>query len=153
MNQTAVQEALPTDEEIALARLSGKILSTLSIRRNSPQTLDFRDDCGEVHSVSLPGFVLQLLETILSEIAKGNAVSIIPVHAELTTQEAADILNVSRPFLVKLLEKKKIPFHKVGTHRRVYYGDLIHYKQQIDAKRRITLDELVAQAQEFGMGY
>jgi excisionase family DNA binding protein len=153
MNPTSVREALPTDEDIALARVSGRILSTLPIRRNSPQSIDFQDDYGEVHSISLPGSVLPLLETILSEIAKGNAVSIIPVHSEITTQEAADMLNVSRPFLVKLLEKKEIPFHKVGTHRRVYYGDLIGYKQRIDANRRITLDELAAQAQELGMGY
>ena len=106
-----------------------------------------------MRTVSIPTSALRLLLDVLTEIGQGNAVSIIPIHAELTTQEAADVLNVSRPFLVQLLEKGDIPFHKIGTHRRVRYQDVIAYKNRIDAERRKALDELAAQAQELGMGY
>ena len=75
------------------------------------------------------------------------------VTAELTTQEAADLLNVSHSFLIKLLEAGEMPYYKVGRHSRVRFKDLITYKEDIDAKREKVLDELVAQAQELGMGY
>ena len=85
--------------------------------------------------------------------AQGNAVTIIPIHAELTTQEAADFLNVSRPYLVRLLEQKKMPFHMVGTHRRVRFEDLMAFKASFEKSRREAMDELATQAQELGMGY
>ena len=85
--------------------------------------------------------------------AAGNAVTLIPVHAELTTQQAAQILNVSRPFLIEQLEKSVIPYRKVGTHRRVMFKDLMEYKQTMDRNRLNALEELSAIDQELGLGY
>jgi excisionase family DNA binding protein len=78
---------------------------------------------------------------------------IMPIHAELSTQEIAELLNVSRPHLVELLKQGKIPFRKVGTHRRILAKDVFDYKQLIDEDRLKALNELAAQAQELGMGY
>lgn len=153
MNAPAITKTLPSAEDIALARESGRALSTALLTRSETQQIDFHDDKGAVRTVRIPTSALRLLLEVLTEIGQGNAVSIIPIHAELTTQEAADVLNVSRPFLVQLLEKGDMPFHKIGTHRRVRYQDVIAYKKRIDADRRKALDELAAQAQELGMGY
>jgi excisionase family DNA binding protein len=87
----------------------------------------------------------------LTQIAQGNAVSFIPIHAELTTQEAADLLNVSRPFLIKQIELGKIPHHKVGKHRQIQFNDLMVYKDQIDLATSQSLDEMVAISQELGL--
>ena len=101
----------------------------------------------------LPGYAINLLLDILTETSKGNAITVMPIHAELSTQEAAEFLNVSRPHLVDMLEQGKIPFRKVGAHRRVMAKDVIDYKQHLDADRLKALDKLVAQAQELDMGY
>jgi excisionase family DNA binding protein len=150
---TAIIETLPSAEEIALAKESGRVLSTVLTTRTETQQIDFHDNKGTVRSVLIPTSALRLLLNVLAEIGQGNAVSLMPIHAELTTQEAADILGVSRPFFVQLLEKGDIPFHKIGTHRRVRYQDVMAYKSHIDSERRKTLDELSEQAQKLGMGY
>lgn len=101
----------------------------------------------------LPTGVVELLKHILTETADGNAVTLIPLHAELTTRQAADYLNVSRPHVVKLIEEGRIPHHKVGTHRRIRFVDVAAFKAAQEARRRDALDALSAEAQELGMGY
>ncbi|MCB0307754.1 MAG: excisionase family DNA-binding protein [Bdellovibrionales bacterium] len=103
--------------------------------------------------VKIPFAAYQLLINLLSEMARGNAVTLMPIHAELTTQEAANLMNVSRPFLIQLLEKGEVPFRKVGSHRRILAKDLFEYKKGIDIKRSETLDELTADAQKLGLDY
>jgi excisionase family DNA binding protein len=93
-------------------------------------------------SQRLPASLYEFLRQLIADLYEGKSVSIIQNEAQLTTVEAARMLGVSRQFLVKQLEKNEIPFHLVGTHRRVYVRDLLAYKMQRDGKRRHILDEL-----------
>ena len=108
------------------------------------------DDGTDLH---LPKAVTPLLFKILTEMGQGNAVTLIPLHAELTTQEAANLMNISRPYLNKLLDRGDIPHHKVGTHRRIRFEDLERFRGRREVERRKALEELAAQAQELGAGY
>ena len=153
MINTLNQPHIPTLAEATLSQESSRILAN-HLQNNSPtQKLRIEDENGLEEVLEIPKSAYQLLIDILSQMAQGNAVTLIPIHAELTTQEAADLLNVSRPYLVKLLESKQMPFHKVGRHRRIRFEDLMNYKKQIDRDRMQTLDELASLAQELGMGY
>ena len=115
--------------------------------------MSLRGSNGETDELVLPGHVIQILLGVLSEMSRGNAISLIPHHQELSTQEAANLLNVSRPYLIGLLEKGDIPFRKVGAHRRVLLTDVLTYKENVDQQRRETLAELTALSQDEGMGY
>jgi excisionase family DNA binding protein len=101
--------------------------------------------------VPIPASLRRVLVAAARQLADGNGVSIIPVTAEVTTQQAADVLNVSRPFVIGLLDKGEIPFHKVGTHRRIQLRDLLAYRRRRDASRRAVIDRLASEAQELGI--
>lgn len=143
----------PTAEDSASAQASSQTLAAVVAASASHCTLLVMPDGTKGRTVTVPTAALRLFVDILTEMAKGNAVSIISIKQELTTSEAAEILHVSRPYLVDLLESGKIPFRKVGTRRRVLYQDVMAYKNRIDERRRQTLAELAAQAQELNMGY
>lgn len=142
----AYDPVVPTQAETRMAEESGRILAA-----HAQAELRVRLDDGQ--TLVLPQSVARLLSHILTEMAEGNAVTMLPIHAEMTTQEAADFLNVSRPHLISLLEKGEIPFHKVGTHRRVRFQDVRDYKDRLTANRSQTLDDLARVSQELGMGY
>lgn len=141
---------LPTTQEIEQAKETSRTLSRYSSDQLRIRVLDQQ---GESDDMVLPGYAFNLLLDILTQMSKGNAISYMPVNAELSTQQAANLLNVSRPYLVGLLDKGELAFRKVGTHRRVLAKDVIAYKEQEDEARLKALQELTDQAQELGMGY
>jgi excisionase family DNA binding protein len=148
----ALAAIIPNQHETDLARESSRALGPVADTSGDVR-ITVADAAGVERTVNIPASALRLLFSVLSEMARGNAVSLIPLHAEITTQEAADILNVSRPHLVGLLEKGEIPFRKVGVQRRVQFRDVMEYKERSDADRRSALDALAHQAQELRLGY
>lgn len=139
----------PSDEERQIAAESSRQIAALIGRGKTAQIriIDGKED------ITVPVSAMRMLVNILAHMAEGEAMTLIPQDAELSTQQAADFLNVSRPFFIKLLEEGKLAFHKVGSHRRVYFRDLVTFKEQSMGERRKALDELAAQAQELKMGY
>ncbi len=157
MNNVSADTQPPTaptfaDSQLALETgrrltqlLANEPLATLCIRVarvNEPEEL-----------ISVPLTAFQLLNSVLHEMGKGNAVALIPVHTELSTLEAAVFLNVSPPFLIEQLEKGVIPHRKDGVHRRVILKDLMEFKQSMEHNRLKSLKELSAIDQEVGFGY
>jgi len=152
------ETVIPTAADAELARESGlqlcHFLGKHPLNNDSSHLrLRLQADNEPEEVMTIPVSAFRLLADILGQMARGNAVTLIPVNAELTTQQAADILNVSRPFLIKLIEDDQIPYRKVGTHRRIRFEDLMVYKRNIDNKRRDVLADLVSEAQELNMGY
>ena len=148
--------SIPTERESLLARESSRRLGPALANLTLTDTGNGGARTAEVvvripgqsdeEPIAIPVTALRLLGSILTEMAQGNAVTLIPIHAELTTKQAADLLNVSRPYLCKLLDNEMIPHRKVGRHRRVRFADLMEYKDRVDAARSETLDELTAEA-------
>ncbi len=153
MSAQKYDSAAPTEADALLARESLSRLSGHLGAGRSNLSIHLRSDEQASEDVALPLSVIRLLRDILAEMAEGHAVTVLPIRAELTTQQAADLLNVSRPYLIGLLEAGQIPFRLVGQHRRVRLDDLMAYKRKDDATRRRIADELTADAQELGMGY
>jgi excisionase family DNA binding protein len=109
------------------------------------------DDGSTETQVVIPAVAFGFFVDVLAELANGNAVTVAPVHAELTTQQAADLLNVSRPYLIKLLDEGKLPFRRVGNRRKVQLVDVLDYKRRDDARRQKLLDELTREAEDLGL--
>ncbi|GII88514.1 hypothetical protein Ssi03_65040 [Sphaerisporangium siamense] len=136
------------------AEMAGRAVRRIKdhlMRSQEQSTIRVVGEHGAEDPLILPREAVSLLAFILAQAAEGRGVTVIPSHAELTTQQAADMLNVSRPHLIKLLAEGEIPFRLVGKHRRVTYEDLQEYKRRDDAKRRTAADQLAALGQELGI--
>lgn len=140
---------IPNASDIAQARESSRTLAKYADQDRVTMTITSKDNSRE--DVVLPGSVMELLLQMLTEISRGNAINLMPLHAELTTQEVANLMNVSRPFVVKLLESGEIPHHKVGSHRRVLLVNLIEFMKANDHAREEALDELTELSQSLGV--
>jgi excisionase family DNA binding protein len=150
--ETIVKRTSGDDQRIALGsitRLKGvskklRTVSTPGVKIKIQETGEF---------ITIPKKALSLLITILSNMSEGKSITIIPTDSEVSTQQAADMLNVSRPHLVKLLESNTIPFKKVGSHRRILLRDLITYEKSLQRTREEKLKFLSEQAQDLNLGY
>jgi len=140
---------VPTDEETERAKNFSRILAREFASAESVKIQ--REDSDE--SIEIPQQVFNVLMRLLSVMSEGKAFSLIPMDKELTTQQAADILNVSRPYLNKILDLGEIAHRKVGRNRRIRFSDLMEYKKSQEQKSKAALQELADQAQELDMGY
>ncbi|MEO1386702.1 MAG: helix-turn-helix domain-containing protein [Cyanobacteria bacterium J06634_6] len=140
---------VPSEEDARLSKESSRVLSA-HIGDSAAQLKVVEKD-GSEQAVAIPASAYQLLVDVLTQMSQGNAVTLIPVHAELTTQEAADFMNVSRPYLIKQIEAGELACRKVGRHRRIRFDDLVAYKKQTDADRARAIDEMVALSEEMGL--
>lgn len=136
---------IPTEQELPNIEKVDKFLMQ-QVEASLPR---LTSSSGE--EVELPEPVFHLLRQLVHDLAQGNTVMIVPGHRELTTQEAADLLNVSRQYLVEVLKAGDIPFTLVGTHRRIRFDDLMEYKSKRDAKCQEALSRLTRKSQELGL--
>jgi excisionase family DNA binding protein len=148
MTYTSSEPTFPSDQDAVLAR---EVSRALEGAGDTALRLQVAEAGRELTTFDLPPSVVRLLVDILKETAAGHAVSVVPLEAEITTQQAADLLNVSRPYLVSMIEKGTLPARMVGNQRRLPLKDVLTYKADNRAKRREALRELVALDQELGL--
>ena len=152
MSITADRVSLSDQDAELLAqasRLMGEALDRSRARRIA--LVEERDDGGDIVRIEVPPATLRLLSQILALMARQQTFVLYPESSELTTKQAAEVLGVSRPFLIRVLEAGQIPFRKVGRHRRVLMQDVLAYKKTMQIKRRAALDELVKASEDIGL--
>jgi len=145
------RQTSPSKQEKRMAHVSKELLARY-VQGNQALMMQVVDS---EHSdmIQLPSGAVVLLMEILEAMAAGQSIALIPENAELTTAQASEMLNVSRPFLIKLLDEGKIPYRKVGKHRRIRVDDVLKYKHSDDQRREAILDQLATDAQTENMGY
>ena len=150
--ETVIRRTSRKDQKIATKSVFDLTRTAASISRRKPDVVKIKiQESGEF--VSVPRKALDLLFNILSNMAEGKSISLVPSDSEVSTQQAADMLNVSRPHIVKLLEQGVIPYKKAGSHRRILLEDLLKYDEKLNDQRNSSLKFIAKQAQELGLGY
>ncbi len=151
--QTLPQELLPTSDAFPIPLDIREAKAAIPVvmphaKGSEPVLARFGPKGAQVR---LPGALVQLILRVLQETAQGNAVALVSVRRELTTQQAADLLNVSRPYVVRLMEEGRLPFRKVGAHRRIRLDQLLEYRRNIYVAQQKALDAMTAYDQELGL--
>lgn len=148
-----IQSISLPEQEAGLARQSSDTLAHFVTKEETPPlTLRLENQqTGEQIEATVPAVAVRVLAQILAKMAEGHPVTLVPLQAELSTQQAAELLGVSRPYFIKLLEAGKMPYRKVGEQRRVRYADLLRYIQEYRQAATAALDEMAAEAQRLGL--
>jgi excisionase family DNA binding protein len=141
----------PSESDALLAGKTSKRLLAALLKKQPAYPVQLLGEGQSADQIEIPAPAMRLLVDALAEMAQGHAVTLLLVQEEITTQQAADLLNVSRPYVVQLLEEGAIPFRKVGTRRRIRLEDVMRYKQETYNQRLQVLDELTAYDQELGL--
>ncbi len=144
---------LDADEVDAAGESARLLRSAIESGLAGPSSVRLLMSEPQEQQIVLPRRAAQLLADMLAELANGNAVSLVPLQAELTTQQAADLLGVSRPYLIGILERGEIAHRRVGNRRRVPVGDLLRYQEEQGERTRAAVAALTEQAEELRLGY
>ncbi len=148
-----IRPVVPEEGEQRDAAAALELVQAYLAGHSGPAAVRLADDTAAGQPLVVPHSALTLFAQVLAHLANGRPVSVVPADAELTTQQAADMLNVSRPYLVGLLDAGQIPHRKVGTRRRVRFQDLLAYQKVDEARRRQAVAELTRLSAELGVQY
>lgn len=150
MSRPTTEPTIPTARDALLAQEASRVLDA-SASDDTGLTVQIVEAGKECTALELPPAAARLLKTLLKEMAAGRAVTVVPLDTEMTTGEAAELLHVSRPFVVGLIDKGELPARMVGAHRRLRLDDVLNYKRDSKARARVALKEMVEISQKLGL--
>lgn len=141
-----------TPEQLEMLSAAERMLME-SLDRSRAATITVESDDGDVPPIAVPAQVLRVLAKTLGMMARGQTITLVPEQQELSTVEAANFLNVSRPFVIKEIQQGRLPHRMVGTHRRVLFSDLLDYAKKMREGQQSALDQMAANERELGLDY
>lgn len=140
---------MPSKTDMELARVAQRCIMEALDRSRAVQ-IKLESEVGDIPPIQLPPASLRLIGQLLGLMSEGRPFTLMPEKQELTTVEAANFLNVSRPFVIKEIDAGRIPHRLVGSHRRILLSDLIEYAQQMQVSREVVLDDLSQLSKDLG---